>query len=180
MAQITKFWSWLCLLSYSYVQRRYCCVYFSDHYLMWLYMSRESLESFMPGYQHKMYLENLCVMKFIPCPLISLFLTLCLSVCRCVCVCLSLSSPLSCSLSHTSLYSFFSSYLYLLLYLPIAPNEYLILSLSTSLFPPLSISLFLFHPSLRLCLRLTTLTLSSLSISRVLSYEVFFLKHFHS
>ena len=101
-----------------------------------------------------------------------------LSIYLSVCVSLSLSSPLSCSLSHTSLYSFLSSYLYLLLYLPIAPREYICLSLSTYLSPSLSISLFLSHPSLRLCLRLTTLTLSSLSIPRVLSYDVFFLNIF--
>ena len=38
LTQVTKFWSWLCLLSYSYVQRSHCCVCFSDHYFMWLYM----------------------------------------------------------------------------------------------------------------------------------------------
>ena len=38
LTQVTKFWSWLCLLSYSYVQRSHCCVCFSDQYFMWLYM----------------------------------------------------------------------------------------------------------------------------------------------
>ena len=130
----------------------------------------------MSGYQNKMYIEKRCFMNFLPCPFIFLSLSLCRSIC--LCVCLSLYSPLSCSLSHTSLYSFLSSYLYLLLYLPIAPREYLCLSLSTYLSPSLSISLFLSHPSLRLCLRLTTLTLSPLSIPRVLSYDVFFLNIF--
>ena len=126
----------------------------------------------MSGYQNKMYIEKRCVMNFLPCPFISVSLSL--SIYLSVCVCLSLSSPLSCSLCHTSLYSFLSSYLYLLLYLPIAPREYFSLSLSTYRSPSLSIFLFLSPPSLRLCLRLTTLSLSPLSISRVLSYDVFF------
>ena len=130
----------------------------------------------MSGYQNKMYIEKRCFMNFLPCPFIFLSLSLCRSICQCVS--LSLYSPLSCSLSHTSLYSFLSSYLYLLLYLPIAPREYLCLSLSTYLSPSLSISLFLSHPSLPLYLGLTNLSLSSLSIPRVLSYDVFFLNIF--
>ena len=95
----------------------------------------------MSGYQNKMYIEKRCFMNFLPCPFIFLSLSLCRSICLCVCVCVSLYSPLSCSLSHTSLYYFLSSYLYLLLYLPIAPREYICLSLSTYLSPSLHLSL---------------------------------------
>ena len=102
----------------------------------------------------------------------------CLSVCPCVS--LSFFPSIFLALSPTPLSIFFLfSYLYLLLYLPTALREYLCLSLSTYLSPSLSIFLFLSHPFFSLSPSHNFISLLSLSISRVLSCDVFFLNIFH-
>ena len=121
-----------------------------DDDLIWLYMSRESLESFILGYQNKMYIEKRCVMNFLPCPFISLSVSFSISLSISLSVSLSLPLYLSCSLSlpHLSL----SILLSLPIYLSISTSSSLRLNISVYLslpiFPRLSpsFSCSLTHP----------------------------------
>ena len=136
---------------------------------MSLYVSRKSIESFIPGYQNKMYIQKRCVMNFLPCTFMSLSvcLFLYLSFYLSLSLYLSLSPPLylSCSLSRTSLSILLSRPIYLSISTSSSLRLNISVYLSLPIFPRLSpyFSCSLTHPFP--FLSVSQLYLSPLSLS---------------